>query len=77
MKTVTVKTGAPTGAVISPYYDSLLVKVTTWDNTFEGACRRAARAAAGRDPGAAGSPAGKVAGAAARRARRGGHVKED
>ena len=32
------------GAVISPYYDSLLVKVTTWDNTFEGACRRAARA---------------------------------
>lgn len=34
-------------------------------------------AAAGRDPGAAGSPAGKVAGAAARRARRGGHVKED
>ena len=35
---------AYTGAVISPYYDSLLVKVTTWDNTFEGACRRAARA---------------------------------
>ena len=32
------------GAVISPYYDSLLVKVTTWDNTFEGACRRATRA---------------------------------
>ena len=32
------------GAVISPYYDSLLVKVTTWDNTFEGACQRAARA---------------------------------
>ena len=25
-----------TGAVISPYYDSLLVKVTSWDNTFEG-----------------------------------------
>ena len=32
------------GAVVSPYYDSLLVKVTTWDNTFEGACQRAARA---------------------------------
>ena len=32
------------GAVISPYYDSLLVKVTSWDNTFEGACRRATRA---------------------------------
>ena len=35
---------AAAGAVISPYYDSLLVKVTSWDNTFEGACRRAARA---------------------------------
>ena len=35
---------AAAGSVISPYYDSLLVKVTTWDNTFEGACRRAARA---------------------------------
>ena len=35
---------AVAGSVISPYYDSLLVKVTTWDNTFEGACRRAARA---------------------------------
>ncbi|MDB7816956.1 pyruvate carboxylase [Intestinimonas butyriciproducens] len=35
---------AYTGAVISPYYDSLLVKVTSWDNTFEGACRRATRA---------------------------------
>lgn len=35
---------AYTGAVISPYYDSLLVKVTTWDNTFEGVCRKAARA---------------------------------
>ena len=33
-----------TGAEISPYYDSLLVKVTSWDNTFEGACRRATRA---------------------------------
>ena len=27
---------AYTGAEISPYYDSLLVKVTSWDNTFEG-----------------------------------------
>lgn len=35
---------ASTGTVISPYYDSLLVKVTTWDNTFEGVCRRARRA---------------------------------
>ena len=35
---------AATGTVISPYYDSLLVKVTSWDNTFEGACRRATRA---------------------------------
>ena len=35
---------AYTGAAISPYYDSLLVKVTSWDNTFEGACRRATRA---------------------------------
>jgi len=35
---------ASAGSVISPYYDSLLVKVTTWDNTFEGACRRATRA---------------------------------
>ena len=35
---------AYTGAVISPYYDSLLVKVTTCDNTFEGACRKAIRA---------------------------------
>ena len=32
------------GAVVSPYYDSLLVKVTAWDNTFQGACRRATRA---------------------------------
>ena len=31
------------GSVISPYYDSLLVKVTTCDNTFEGACRKALR----------------------------------
>jgi len=35
---------AYTGAVISPYYDSLLVKITTWDNTFEGVCRKASRA---------------------------------
>ncbi len=35
---------AYTGAVISPYYDSLLVKITTWDNTFPGVCRKAARA---------------------------------
>ena len=35
---------AYSGAVISPYYDSLLVKVTCWDNTFEGVCRKAARA---------------------------------
>lgn len=35
---------AYTGAVISPYYDSLLVKVTAWDNTFKGVCRKAIRA---------------------------------
>ena len=35
---------AGTGTTISPYYDSLLVKVTSWDNTFKGACRRAIRA---------------------------------
>ncbi len=35
---------AGTGAEISPYYDSLLVKVTTWDNTFPAVCRKAARA---------------------------------
>lgn len=35
---------AYTGAVISPYYDSLLVKVTAWDNTFEGTCNKARRA---------------------------------
>jgi pyruvate carboxylase len=40
---------AGAGAVISPYYDSLLVKVTSWDNTFEGVCRKAARAIR-RDP---------------------------
>ena len=32
-----------TGAVISPYYDSLLVKITTSDRTFEGAVRKALR----------------------------------
>jgi len=35
---------AYTGAVISPYYDSLLVKVTGHDRTFEGAARKAMRA---------------------------------
>ncbi|MCL2370068.1 MAG: pyruvate carboxylase [Firmicutes bacterium] len=34
---------AYTGAEISPYYDSLLVKVTTFDRTFEGAKRKAMR----------------------------------
>ena len=33
-----------TGTVISPYYDSLMVKVTCQDNTFKGACRKAMRA---------------------------------
>lgn len=32
-----------TGAVITPYYDSLLVKVTTYDRTFRGAARKALR----------------------------------
>ena len=35
---------AYTGAVISPYYDSLLVKVTSWDRTFDAVCRKALRA---------------------------------
>ncbi|MFR0796409.1 MAG: hypothetical protein ACLSHG_08965 [Oscillospiraceae bacterium] len=35
---------AYTGAVDLPYYDSLLVKVTSWDNTFQGVCRKAMRA---------------------------------
>ena len=35
---------AATGSVVSPYYDSLLVKITCWDNTFDGACRKATRA---------------------------------
>ncbi|KJS22630.1 MAG: pyruvate carboxylase [Clostridiaceae bacterium BRH_c20a] len=33
-----------TGATISPYYDSLLVKVTTWDRKFPGAVKKALRA---------------------------------
>ena len=33
-----------TGAEISPYYDSLLVKITTYDRTFDGAIRKALRA---------------------------------
>jgi len=32
------------GAVISPYYDSLLVKVTAWGNNFQVACQRMDRA---------------------------------
>ncbi|HBR08318.1 MAG TPA: pyruvate carboxylase [Clostridiales bacterium] len=35
---------AAAGSVISPYYDSLLVKVTCWDRTFEATCRKARRA---------------------------------
>ncbi|MPM16380.1 4-hydroxy-2-oxovalerate aldolase [bioreactor metagenome] len=35
---------AAAGTTISPYYDSLLVKVTSWDNTFKGTCRKAVRA---------------------------------
>ncbi len=33
-----------TGAVISPYYDSLLVKCTAWSRTFDDAIRKAIRA---------------------------------
>ncbi len=33
-----------TGSVISPYYDSLLVKVCSYDRTFTGACSKAVRA---------------------------------
>jgi pyruvate carboxylase len=33
-----------TGAVITPYYDSLLVKCTTWSRTFEDAIRKSVRA---------------------------------
>ena len=32
------------GAVLSPYYDSLLVKLTSWDSDLAGACTRADRA---------------------------------
>ena len=32
------------GAVLSPFYDSLLVKLTAWDSTLRGACARADRA---------------------------------
>ena len=32
------------GASLEPYYDSLLVKVTSWDSTLPGACRRMDRA---------------------------------
>ena len=35
---------ADVGTVISPYYDSLLVKVTSWDRTFAAVCRKSARA---------------------------------
>ena len=35
---------AGTGSIISPYYDSLLVKVTSWDTTFDGVCSKALRA---------------------------------
>lgn len=33
-----------TGAEVSPYYDSLLVKITTYDRTFENTVRKALRA---------------------------------
>lgn len=32
-----------TGAIVSPYYDSLLVKVTSWSRTFEDAIRKSIR----------------------------------
>ncbi len=32
------------GSIISPYYDSLLVKVTSWASTFEDAIRKSSRA---------------------------------
>ncbi len=35
---------AYSGAVLNPYYDSLLVKLSAWDNTLQGACQRADRA---------------------------------
>lgn len=33
-----------TGSVVTPYYDSLLVKITSWAMTYEGATRKAIRA---------------------------------
>lgn len=33
-----------TGAIVTPYYDSLLVKVTSWSRSFEDASRKASRA---------------------------------
>ena len=35
---------AYSGAVLSPFYDSLLTKLTAWDRTLRGACVRADRA---------------------------------
>ena len=35
---------AYSGTQLQPYYDSLLVKMTTWDMTLENACRRVDRA---------------------------------
>ena len=35
---------AAAGTTISPYYDSLLVKITSWDRTFPAVCRKASRA---------------------------------
>lgn len=32
-----------TGAIITPYYDSLLVKITSWDRSFPGAVKKALR----------------------------------
>ena len=40
------------GAVITPYYDSLLVKVTAWGRDFEQACQRMDRAFASFESGA-------------------------
>jgi len=37
---------AYSGAVITPFYDSLLVKVSAWDLRFDGACRKMDRALA-------------------------------
>ena len=38
--------GAYDGSEISPFYDSLLVKITTHDTTFEGACKKSMRSLA-------------------------------